>query len=64
MKQPTGPVDGIIIVTDNDGDPCEVFGRNTVYDVVFRMIDRLDREAPGDAPHSAWRYGAGGFSRV
>lgn len=60
----TGPVKGFILVCDCEGDPQEIFSKNCNLDEVFYFIDMLDRNDPDYAPHSAWEYNSGGFSRV
>ena len=64
MKHATGPNSGFILVVDCDGDPKEVYSHNCVIDEVMRRCQVLDGEDPSDAPHSAWMWGTGGFSRV
>jgi hypothetical protein len=63
VKPVSPPSEDFILVVDCDGDPQEVFSGNTSLDQVFQLIDKLDRES-GYYPHSAWRWGANGFSRV
>jgi hypothetical protein len=63
VKPVSLPSEDFILVVDCDGDPQEVFSGNTSLDQVFQLIDKLDRES-GYYPHSAWRWGANGFSRV
>ena len=64
MKSISPPNSGFILLVDCDGDPKEVYSHNCVIDEVMRRCQVLDGEDPSDAPHSAWRWGAGGFSRV
>jgi len=64
MKHATGPNSGFILVVDCDGDPIETYSHNSVIDEVMRRCQVLDGEDPSDAPHSAWMWGTGGFSRV
>ena len=64
MKNISPPNSGFILVVDCDGDPKEVYSHNCVIDEVMRRCQVLDGEDPSDAPHSAWMWGIGGFSRV
>jgi hypothetical protein len=59
----SGPNSGFIIIVDCDGDPQEVFSDKTSYDIVFQTIHGLDKESSYH-PHSAWKWGLGGFSQV
>ena len=63
MKSISPPNSGFILVVDCDGDPQEVFPGNTSIDQVFQAIQKLDKDS-GYHPHSAWKWGTGGFSRV
>lgn len=63
VKPISPPNSGFILVVDCDGDPQEVFPGNTSIDQVFQTIQKLDKDS-GYHPHSAWKWGAGGFSRV
>ena len=53
-----------VVILDRDGDPKEIYSKNCVIDEVMRRCQVLDGEDPGDAPHSAWMWDTGGFSRV
>ena len=70
MKSVMPPNTDFIIVVDRDGDPVDTYSRNSVIDEVMRRCQVLDRNFPGGAPHSAWRWVSetnsnwGGFSRV
>jgi len=70
MKSVTPPNHGFILLVDKEGDPVEIFSRNSVIDEVMRRCQVLDGYYIGDAPHSAWRGGGetnsnwGGFFRV
>ncbi|NBT49875.1 MAG: hypothetical protein EBT07_19065 [Actinobacteria bacterium] len=64
VKPISPPNSGLILVVDCDGDPKEVYSHNCVIDEVMRRCQVLDGEDPSDAPHSAWMWGTGGFSRV
>jgi hypothetical protein len=70
MKPAFPPSSGWIIIVDRDGDPQEHFSHNSVIDEVMRRVDLLDKENPGDSPHSAWSWNSetrshwGGFHRV
>jgi len=64
MKSISPPNSGFILVVDRDGDPKEVYSHNCVIDEVMRRCQVLDGEDPSDAPHSAWMWDTGGFSRV
>ena len=68
---PSCPRNGFILITDGFGDPQEIHSHNCVIDEVMRRCEVLDRENPGDSPHTAWSfrsefYGSGGgvFLRV
>jgi hypothetical protein len=61
---PSPPNPGFIIIVDVDGDVVEHFSPNSVIDEVMRRMEILDKENPGDSPHSAWSYDSGGFTRV
>lgn len=64
MKHITGPNPGFIVITDCDGDITTTVGANSTVDQVYSLIRYYDRENPDDAPHSPWKWGPGGFSRV
>ena len=64
VKPVSPPSEDFILVVDCDGDPKEVYSKNCVIDEVMRRCQVLDGEDPSDAPHSAWMWGTGGFSRV
>jgi len=64
VKPISPPNSGLILLVDRDGDPKEVYSKNCVIDEVMRRCQVLDGEDPNDAPHSAWMWGTGGFSRV
>ena len=64
MNHPTPPKKHFILITDNQGDIVENYPENSVIDVIFRRMELLDKEFPGDSPHSAWRWVTGGFTRV
>jgi len=64
MKSISPPNSGFILLVDCDGDPKEVYSHNCVIDEVMRRCQVLDGEDPSDAPHSAWMWGTGRFSRV
>ena len=67
---PSHPRDGFILITDGFGDPQEIHSHNCVIDEVMRRCEVLDRENPGDSPHTAWSFrsengsGGGVFLRV
>jgi len=58
------PNPGFVLLVDCDGDPVETYPSSSVIDEVMRRCQVLDGYYTGDAPHSAWRWGVGGFSRV
>lgn len=64
MIHPTPPKKHFILVVDGDGDIVEHYPENSVIDVIFRRMELLDKEFPSDSPHSAWRWGTGGFTQV
>ena len=70
MNHPSPPNSGFILVIDNDGAIVDNFPENSVIDEVMRRCQVLDREYPGYAPHSAWRWHSetksnwGGFFQV
>ena len=64
MKSISPPNSGFILLVDCDGDPKEVYSKNCVIDEVMRRCQVLDGEDPSDAPHSAWMWDTGGFSRI
>ena len=61
---PTPPNKHFILITDNQGDIVDFYPENCVIDVIFRRIEVLDLENPGDSPHSPWRWGTGGFTQA
>jgi hypothetical protein len=64
MKSISPPNAGFIVVVDFEGDPVDTYSHNSVLDEVMRRCEILDRNFPGGAPHSAWRWENGEFSRV
>ena len=64
MKHPTPPNSGFILITDNQGDIVDHYPENCVIDEIYRRIQVLDSQNPGDSPHSPWRWSSGGFTRV
>jgi len=64
MKHPNPPNSGFILITDNQGDIVDHYPENSVIDEIYRRIQVLDSQNPGDSPHSPWRWNSGGFTRV
>jgi len=53
---PTPPNLGFILITDNQGDIVDHYPENSVIDEIYRRIQVLDSQNPGDSPHSPWRW--------
>ncbi len=70
VKPISPPNSGFILVVDCDGDPVDTYSRNSVIDEVMSRCQVLDKDFPGDAPHSAWWWVSetkshwGGFFKV
>lgn len=63
-KSISGPTSGFMVLCNCDGDPRSVVGVETSVHHVFNLLRLMDAERPEEAPHSAWKQCAGGFTRV
>jgi hypothetical protein len=56
MKHPTPPNNEFVLITDNQGNIVDHYPEHCVIDDIFRRIQVLDSEIPGDSPHSLWKW--------
>jgi hypothetical protein len=62
-RPPAPPKSGFILICDCEGDPTDIYS-NACDELLARQINKLNKQFPNHAPHSAWQQCVGGFTQL
>jgi hypothetical protein len=62
-RPPASPKSGFIVICDCEGCPTDIYS-SACDELLARHINKLNKEFPNHAPHSAWQQCVGGFTQL